>query len=263
MGEPIKLHKQENLVEIHLNRPDAYNALNLEMLTELAKILTELATDESVRGIVITGRGKAFCSGGDLRWMVEFSKNTASSLRTLAAQLHLAIVEIRRMSKPVVAAVNGVAAGGGFSLALACDFRIMEKSAVLKQAYTSSGLSFDGGATFTLPRIVGLARALEVAAFDPPIPSKQAAAWGLVTNVVEDGKSLKEAMMMLNKLAKGSLHAFGVTKKLLNNSFNDSLESHLEQEREGLSNCASHADGQEGIHAFIEKRKPVFDAGHL
>ena len=221
-----------------------------------------MATDDLVSGIVIIGRGKTFCAGGDLKWAVEFSKKTASSFHTLASQLHLAIVEIRRMSKPVVAAINGAAVGAGFSLTLACDFRIIEKSAVLKQAYTSNGLSFDGGATFTLPRIVGLARALEIAAFDPPISSEQAVARGLAINVVEDGKSLEEAMKVLSKLAKGSLHAFGISKKLLNNSFSDSLESHLEMERQGLSDCASHADGQEGLHAFIEKRKPVFDAVH-
>jgi 2-(1,2-epoxy-1,2-dihydrophenyl)acetyl-CoA isomerase len=262
MSEPIELIKQANLAAISLNRPDAYNAMNLEMLTQLARNLTELATDDSVRGIVITGKGKAFCSGGDLKWTVAFSKKTASSMRILAAQLHLVIVEIRRMSKPVVAAINGAAAGAGFSLALACDFRIMEKSAMLKQAYTSNGLSFDGGATFILPRIVGLARALEIAAFDPPISAEQAAAWELVTKVVEDGKSLEEAMKVLSKLARRSLHAFGISKKLLNDSFSNSLESHLEMEREGISDCASHPDGQEGIHAFLEKRKPVFDTVH-
>jgi len=258
----IEIRKQGNLAEISLNRPDAYNALNLELLTEFVGIISELATDNSVKGIVITGKGKAFCAGGDLKWVVESSTKTASSLRTLAAQLHMVIVEIRRMSKPVVAAINGAAAGAGFSLALACDFRIMEKSAMLKQVYTSNGLSFDGGATFTLPRIVGLARSLEIAAFDPPIFSEQAAEWGLVTEVVEDGKSVEEALKVLSKLAKGSLNAFGVSKNLLNSAFSDSLESHLEMERQSLSDCANHADGQEGIQAFIEKRKPVFDVAH-
>ena len=162
------------------------------------------------------------------------------------------------MPKPVVAAIHGVAAGGGFSLALACDFRVMEESARLKQAYTSSGLCIDGGGTFALPRMVGLARALEIAAFDHPISSEQALAWGLVTKVVNDGEALQEALTMLLHLGERSIHSFGWTKKLFTDSFNTSFESQIEMERVGLCDCAGHTDGQEGLQAFIQKRKPVF-----
>ena len=259
MSRLIEVKQTKNIAEVMLSRPDAYNAFNLEMITELAKVLTQLATDHSVRGIAITGQGKAFCAGGDLKWAIEFSEKTGSSFHALASQLHLTIVEIRRMKKPVVAAINGTAAGAGFSLALACDFRIMEESAVLKQAYTSNGLCIDGGGTFTLPRLVGLARSLEIAAFDDPIPSAQALEWGLVTKVVNDGTSLEGAKNLLNRLAKKSTYSFGWSKRLLTDSFNNSLESHLEIEREGLSDCADNSDGQEGIKAFIEKRKPIFE----
>jgi len=259
MSKFIEIKQINKITEVFLSRPEAYNAFNLEMITELAKILTQLATDNSVKGITITGQGKAFCAGGDLKWAFEFSEKTGSSFHTLASQLHLAIVEIRRMKKPVVAAINGTAAGAGFSLVLACDFRIMEKSAVLRQAYTSNGLCIDGGGTFTLPRIVGLARSLEIAAFDDPIPSAQALEWGLVTKVVDDGTSVEEARDLLNRLAKKSTYSFGWSKKLLTDSFNSSLESHLELEREGLSDCANNSDGQEGVKAFIEKRKPIFE----
>lgn len=258
MSKFIEINQNGNITEIFLNRPELYNAFNIEMITELAKHLTQLATDNSVRGITITGKGKAFCAGGDLKWAVDFSEKASSSFHTLASQFHLAVVEIRRMKKPVVAAINGTAAGGGFSLALACDFRIMEKSAILRQAYTSNGLCIDGGGTFTLPRIVGLSRSLEIAAFDDPIPSAQALEWGLVTKVVDDGTVLEEAKSMLNRLIMKSTYSFGWSKKLLTDSFNNSLESHLELEREGLSNCANHSDGQEGLKAFIEKRKPIF-----
>jgi len=162
------------------------------------------------------------------------------------------------MKKPVVAALNGMAAGGGFSLALNCDFRIMEESAILRQAYTSNGLSIDGGGSFTLSRLVGLARAMEIAAFDEPISSSQALAWELVTKVVEDGKSLEESKNILNHLLQGSLHSFGWSKTLLTDSFNNTIETHLEREREGLCDCANHPDGKEGIEAFIDKRKPNF-----
>jgi 2-(1,2-epoxy-1,2-dihydrophenyl)acetyl-CoA isomerase len=259
MSTLIDIKQHGSVTEVTLSRTEAYNAFNLEMITELANRLIKLATDDAVRGIVITGKGKAFCAGGDLKWASEFAQRKGTSFHTLAAQLHQAIVEIRRMKKPVVAAIGGIAAGAGFSLALACDFRIMEKSAILRQAYTSNGLCIDGGGTFTLPRIVGLARSLEIAAFDNPISAHQAEEWGLVTKVVDDGKALAEAISMLNTLAKGSLNSFGWSKKLLNDSFSNSLESHLELEREGLSACADSPDGKEGLNAFVEKRKPRFD----
>ena len=258
MNKFIEIKRSGDITEVVLNSPETYNAFNLEMITELARHLTQLAKDDSARGIIITGNGKAFCAGGDLKWAIEFSDKAGSSFHTLASQLHLAIVEIRRMKKPVIAAINGTAAGAGFSLALACDFRIMGKSAILKQAYTSNGLSIDGGGTFTLPRIVGLARSMEIAAFDDPISSAKALEWGLVTKVVDDETILEEAKSMLNRLLEKSLYSFGWSKKLLTDSFNHSLESHLELEREGLSACANHSDGQEGLKAFIEKRKPMF-----
>ncbi len=258
MNKFIEIKRSGDIMEVVLNRPETYNAFNLEMITELARHLTQLAKDDSARGIIITGNGKAFCAGGDLKWAIEFSDKAGSSFHTLASQLHLAIVEIRRMKKPVIAAINGTAAGAGFSLALACDFRIMGKSAILKQAYTSNGLSIDGGGTFTLPRIVGLARSMEIAAFDDPISSAKALEWGLVTKVVDDETILEEAKNMLNRLLEKSLYSFGWSKKLLTDSFNHFLESHLELEREGLSACANHSDGQEGLKAFIEKRKPMF-----
>ena len=152
-----------------------------------------------------------------------------------------------------------MAAGGGFSLALACDFRVMEKSAVLRQAYTSNGLSIDGGGTFTLPRLVGLTRALEICAFDKPISSEKALKWGLVTKVAEDGRGLEEATAMAEELAQMSMQSFRYSKQLITDSFSNTFESHLELERAALRRCAAHPDGQEGMQAFMEKRKPEFN----
>ena len=258
MSKYIETRQDDEITEITLNRPKSFNAFNLEMITELAEALIRLATDDAVRGIVIVGKGKAFCAGGDLKWALDFSDRAGRSFHALAAQLHLAVVEMRRMKKPVIAAINGAAAGAGFSLALACDFRVIEQSAVLRQAYTSNGLCIDGGGTYTLPRLVGLSRALEIAAFDEPISSQQALAWGLVNRVVEDGNALEAARDVLKKLTVKSNYSFGWSKRLLTDSFNHSFESHLELEREGLSDCADHADGQEGLKAFVEKRKPIF-----
>lgn len=258
MTEFIEVKQHENIVEVALNRPETYNAFNLEMVSQLAGHLSRLAKDSGVKGIVIAGKGKAFCAGGDLKYAVESPDGAGAAFHRLAAQFHLAIVEIRRMRKPVVAAIHSVAAGGGFSLALSCDFRVMEKKARLVQAYTSNGLCIDGGGTFTLPRIVGLARALEIAAFDNPISADQALEWGMVTKVVEDGRSLDEAIGMLQQLTQRSLQSFGWTKKLLTDSFTTSFESQIERERLGLCDCADHPDGQEGLNAFVEKRKPAY-----
>lgn len=258
MSDLIELKQHDTIAEVALNRPQAYNAFNYEMVSQLANHLTALAGDDRVRGVVITGRGKAFCAGGDLKWTLNNSNGPAAAFHMLAAQFHLAILEIRRMKKPVVAAINGVAAGGGFSLALACDFRVMDQSAALNQAYTSAGLCIDGGGTFTLPRLVGYARALEIAAFDKPISSAQAFDWGLVTKVVADGQALSEAMAMAQDLAQRSLNSFAWTKKLITDSFNTSFETQIEIERAALEACADHPDGQEGLAAFSEKRQPEF-----
>ena len=261
MSELIEVMKTEAIAQITLNRPQAYNAFNYDLVSQLTSRLITLAGDESVRGVVVTGRGRAFCAGGDLKWALGYPASPGAAFHTLASQFHLAVLEIRRMKKPVVAAVNGVAAGGGFSMALACDFRVMDKSAVLRQAYTSNGLCIDGGGTFTLPRLVGYARALEIAAFDEPISADQALSWGLVTKVVEDGQALVEATAMAQQLSRRALNSYAWSKKLITDSYNTSFETQLELERAALETCADHPDGREGLAAFAEKRKPKYDAG--
>lgn len=258
MTPPILTAKHGHILEIALNRPEAFNAFSLDMMVMLGDALAGASTDEAVRGVLLTGKGKAFCAGGDLKWISQQAGDAGSTLHRLAPQFHIAVTEIRRMPKPVVAAVNGIAAGGGFSLALACDFRVMAESAELRQGYTSNGLSIDGGGTFALPRLVGLARALEIAAFDEPINSSKAWEWGLATKVVADSEVQKEALAMLEGWSKTSLHSFAWSKRLFLESFHNTLETQLELERQGISDCAGHADGQEGIRAFVEKRKPVF-----
>jgi 2-(1,2-epoxy-1,2-dihydrophenyl)acetyl-CoA isomerase len=258
MTEPILTQQHGNILEVTLHRPDAFNALDLEMMKMLGEALSYAAADRAITGVMLTGSGKAFCAGGDLKWISQQSEEAGSALYRLAPQFHLSIVEIHRMEKPVVAAINGIAAGGGFSLALACDFRVMAQSAMMRQAYTSSGLSMDGGGSFALPRLVGLARAMEIMAFDQPISSAKALEWGLVTKVTPDDQVRSEALAMLTALSQGALHSFAWSKKLMTDSFNNTLETQLELERQGISDCAAHPNGQEGIRAFVEKRKPTF-----
>jgi 2-(1,2-epoxy-1,2-dihydrophenyl)acetyl-CoA isomerase len=258
MGQVIEIEKKDGTAWVWLNRTERYNAFDLDMMDFLSRSLVTLAVEEEVRAVVISGRGKAFCAGGDLGWVGNYQGGAAAAFHELAARFHLAILEIRRMAKPVIGAINGVAAGGGFSLALACDFRVMAKSAVLRQGYTSSGLCIDGGGTYMLPRLVGLARAMEIAAYDQPITSQQAFEWGLATRIVDDDQVLEEARTMALELSGKSLHSFGWSKQLLTDSMDTPLETQLEKERSGLSICSAHPDGQEGIRAFLEKRKPVF-----
>ena len=258
MSEPVVLESKEGVALMRINSPHSYNSFDLDTARCLAEGLMSLARDHTVGAVVITGSGKAFCTGGDLRWVATWGGNAAAALHNLAARFHQSILEIRHMAKPVVAAVNGPAAGGGFSLALACDFRVMESSALLRQAYTSNGLSIDGGGTFTLPRLVGWARAMEIAAFDRPIDAHTALEWGLVTEVVEDGGSVACALDMAAELSARSLSSFAASKALLNASFDTPLEVQLEHERARLASCGASPDGREGVAAFLEKRRPVF-----
>jgi 2-(1,2-epoxy-1,2-dihydrophenyl)acetyl-CoA isomerase len=259
VNEEVKLEIKSGIGVITLNRPEAFNAFHLSMIGDLAKKLIGLSSDTDVMGVVLTGEGKAFCAGGDLRWLNACGMAPGAAFHALAAAYHQAIVEIRRMPKPVVAAVNGLAAGGGFSMALACDFRVIAKSAIFRQAYTSNGLSIDGGGTYTLPRLVGLAKAMEIVAFDRPIPAEQALAWGLVTEVVENDQTVNRAVAMVHEIAKLPLSSFTASKKLLTDSFHTSFEHQLEKERESLAWCAEHPNGQEGVRAFLEKRRPAYN----
>jgi 2-(1,2-epoxy-1,2-dihydrophenyl)acetyl-CoA isomerase len=259
MSRFIEIRIDEGIALVEFNRPGAYNAFDHEVIGLLRDELTVLARDDSVRGVVMTGRGKAFCAGGDLKWVLAKGGRAGDAFHGLAQAYHAAITEIRRMPKPVIAAINGIAAGGGFSLALASDFRVMDRSAVLRQGYTSNGLSIDGGGTFTLPRLVGLARALEIAAFDAPIPADQALEWGLTTRVVDDGTCVAEARAMAGDLSRRSISSFAASKRLLTDSFGKSFEKVLEDERRLLAVCADSPDGTEALAAFVEKRKAVFN----
>jgi 2-(1,2-epoxy-1,2-dihydrophenyl)acetyl-CoA isomerase len=259
MTHLVEVDRIGTVERILLNRPDVFNSFDLDLIGEFAEHLTTTAKDDSVRAVVISGNGKAFCAGGDLKWMLEYPAGPEAAIHRLAAGFHRAIIEIRRMEKPVIAAIGGIAAGGGFSLALSCDFRLMEKSATVKFAYTSAGLTMDGGASFMLPRIVGLARAMEITVFDEPISSERAERWGLVTAVVEDGHALDEGVKLADRLTRGPLFAFGRSKRLLTNSFETAFEAQLEREREGIEACGGHPEGREGLTAFLEKRKPKFE----
>jgi 2-(1,2-epoxy-1,2-dihydrophenyl)acetyl-CoA isomerase len=255
----IRLEIHDNVAELVFNTPSTYNSLDIAMMSDFSERVVSLGSDKKICGIIITGSGKSFCCGGDLRWISGFEAGPSAAVLELSRLFHRGITEIHKMSKPVVAAINGVAAGGGFSLALACDFRVMAKTATLKLGYTSNGLSIDGGGTTTLPRIVGVAKALEIAAFDRPMTAEEAFDLGMVTRVVEDKDVMGEARELVRNVLQKPLYSYGWSKRLMNESFDNSFELQLEKERDALSSCASNENGIEGIRAFIEKRKPNFN----
>ncbi len=259
MADALKLEARDGIARVRLDRPAMLNALDTDLALALAEGLAGLTLDRRVKAVIVTGEGRAFCAGGDLRWAQAQPGGPAAGLHQLAGAFHRAIAEIRHMPKPVIAAINGVAAGAGFSLALACDFRVMAEGAALRQAYTTAGLSIDGGGTFTLPRLVGLGRALEIAAFDPVIDARVALEWGLVNRLAQDAEAEAEAMS--RDLLGRSLTSFAWSKRLLSDAFDRPLEVQLERERAGIVACAGLPDGEEGIRAFTEKRKPFFGRG--
>ncbi len=258
MTDKVEVTRDGPVAVFMLNRPEVYNAIDLELAEQALCQMLALSVDDSVRAVVLSGKGKAFCAGGDLKWVLGNPEGPGSAFHQVLGSVNPLVLEIRRMRKPVIAAVNGPAAGAGFAISLACDFRVMARRAFLQQAYTSAGLCIDSGGSYTLPRIVGLARALEILAFDRPITSEQALAWGLVTEVADDDKVVEKAVEMAHNLAQRSMHSFGWSKQLLTDSFHTSFEAQIERERAGIRNCATHPDGREGISAFSEKRPPVF-----
>jgi len=254
----VEMRMAGSVAVVTLNRPERFNALDVPMARELAETLTRLSSDSSVRAVVLTGAGRAFCAGGDLRWAASHPQELSAAFHELASHVNACAIEIRRMNKAVIAALNGVAGGGGFSLALACDFRLMNSRAVLRQGYTSNGLCIDAGGTFLLPRIVGLARALEIAAFDEPIDSALALEWGLATRATSSDDVVADAIAMGEQLARRSVNAFAHVKALLTDGFETSFERQLEAERRGIAESAAHPDGVEGVTAFLEKREPAY-----
>lgn len=256
---PVLVDVDRDIATLTLNRPDRYNALSQELLDGLDARLTELADDDEVRVVVLTGAGKAFCSGGDLRAIHdEAGDHPGPVFHRLAGRFHESVLRLRRLDKPVVAAINGPAAGGGFSLALACDIRVIADDAFMMVGYVANGLSMDGGGSFALPRLVGLSRALEIALFDERMPAERAHELGLVHRVASRKEFDQVVASLVERLAEMPSSSIALTKRLFNQAFENSLVEHLDQERESIARAAESADGQEGIAAFLEKRKPDY-----
>jgi 2-(1,2-epoxy-1,2-dihydrophenyl)acetyl-CoA isomerase len=245
-----------------LNRPDAFNAMSPEMIGELTIAFAWLADRAPLRALIVTGAGKAFCAGGDVNWFqkgVESEElDLPSEVRRGAEALHQAIVDLRRIPYPVIAAVNGPAAGAGFSLALACDTRIASEAAFFACAYGRIGASPDGGMTYFLPRVVGPSRALELLLEDPNLSAEDARAEGLVREVVPAEELMERARAKAEKLAAKAPHYVRMAKLLCGVSIENSLTEHLQLERHGIADSMATEDLRNGVAAFFAGEKPVF-----
>jgi 2-(1,2-epoxy-1,2-dihydrophenyl)acetyl-CoA isomerase len=263
MSDKLVLCERDGAVAIiTLNRPKAMNALNMEMGRALADLVEGVRFDRQVRSVVITGSGRAFSAGGDLKAMManmDAGGDPSQFLRDLTKLLHPAIIDLRLMEKPVIAAVNGPAGGAGFSLALACDLRFMAESAFFQQAYTAVGLIPDGGMTLFLARMVGLGGASELFLLNPRVDARRALQIGLVHQVVPAEELEPHSMEIARELAAGPTVALGQAKQLLNRSMIAMLEGQLEAERQTIAAVAATADHREGLAAFLGKRQPVFE----
>jgi 2-(1,2-epoxy-1,2-dihydrophenyl)acetyl-CoA isomerase len=249
---------ENQIAVVTLNRPDNANALNLAMAQQLLETVLLLRENSNVRAVIVTGQGAMFCAGGDLASFADMGDAVSVGLRQITTALHAAIATINRMDAPVIMAINGSAAGAGFSLAIAGDFAIAAQSARFTMAYTAAGLSPDGSSSYFLPRRVGIMRARELMMTNRRLSAEQALDWGLVNQVEADEALMVSAMQLAGTLAKGPTKAFGQVKKLLNSSFDSGLETQMQYEADSIAAMASTADGAEGVSAFLEKRKAVF-----
>ena len=259
----LSIEVDDEIGTLTLDRPDSLNAMSPEMIFELTVASGWLADQAPLRGLVVTGSGeRAFSSGGDVNWFKGGVDNPdvdlPADVRRGAEVLHQAIVDFRRIPYPVIAAVNGVAAGAGFSLALMCDIRIASAAASFVCAYGRIGASPDGGMTYFLPRVVGPAKALELLLNDPLLSADDALELGIVSKVVAPEELLGEARAKATKLGAKAPHYVRMAKRLIGESLDNSLTDHLQAERHGIADSMGTEDLREGVTAFFEGREARF-----
>jgi 2-(1,2-epoxy-1,2-dihydrophenyl)acetyl-CoA isomerase len=262
-SDPIIQDREGAVVRVTLNRPHVLNSLDLAMMDALAPLLDQLAGDETVRAVILTGAGAHFMAGGDLRFFKENfltleGEARKAVFRELIGRLHQGIVTIARMEKPVIAQVQGSAAGAGLSLMLACDLAIASADSRFTAAYEKIGTTPDGGLTFALPRLVGARKAMEIAMLGETLNAEEALALGLVNKVVPPEALAEETLKIAQRLAAGAARSSAGCKRLIRASFEHDLETQLALERESFAECTLTPDFEEGITAFTEKRTPRF-----
>lgn len=252
----VLYQKEGTLLRITLNRPEVYNAFDDTLSYELQDALKAAAKDDEVRVIILTGSGKAFCSGQDLKAIAGIEKR--SFIDSINKRYNPIIRAMRNMPKPIICRLNGVAAGAGCSLALACDLIIASETAVLVEAFVNIGLVLDSGSSYFLPRLVGSTRAFEIATMAPKITGQQAFDWGIANRVTSPENLDNVVNEIANYYANAPTKSIGLMKKMLNKSTSSDMETILEYEAYCQEIAGNSEDNKEGVTAFIEKRKPEF-----
>lgn len=261
--ENIQFRKKGLVATITLNRPESLNALNVTLCNELLDAMNKCGWDKEIRAVVLTGTGKAFCAGGDVRDIRGFLKNyphddPGKIIEEIVSVFHPLILAIRKLKKPVIGAINGFCSGGGAGVAQACDILIAAESAKIHMAYSAIAEVPDGGNSFFLTQTVGLHKASELIFTGDIIDAHEAYRLGIFNQIVPDANLMSEAEKLAKRLAHGPVFAIGLTKSLLNKAVSGSLETQLELEKEAVITCAGTREFKEGITAFFEKRKPDF-----
>ncbi len=256
--ETLVLERRGGVTTITLDRPDAFNALSLGLGRDLFHAALEVDEDPAVRCVVITGRGKAFCAGGDVKDFVEQLPRIGAHIKELTTYLHGAVSRLIRSPKPVIMAVNGVAAGGGLSFALSGDVVVAAESARFTMAYSKIAATPDGSSSYFLPRLVGLRRAMELYLTNRVLSAREALEWGLVTRVVPDAELAPAVNALADELAAGPTLAIGGAKRLFHQSTWESLETQMELEAQAIAQSGHTEDFRAGVTAFAAKKTPTF-----
>jgi 2-(1,2-epoxy-1,2-dihydrophenyl)acetyl-CoA isomerase len=254
--EFITNSKVNSVAIIRLNRPDKYNSFNRDMALQMQKAIAAASADENIRAVMITAEGKAFCAGQDLSEAVD--SNGPGIEKIVSEHYNPIIKAIREIEKPVVCAVNGVAAGAGANIALACDIVFAARSVSFIQAFSKIGLIPDSGGTYFLPRLIGLQKATAMMMLGEKVSAQDAFEMGMIYKVTDDGMVYEEALKTAVTLSEMPTKALGLTKRLLNNGFNNNLNQQLKDECKMQIEAAATNDYKEGVQAFLEKRKPLF-----
>jgi 2-(1,2-epoxy-1,2-dihydrophenyl)acetyl-CoA isomerase len=256
MYEKIKYEVKEGVCWLTLNRPEAYNSFDDQISYEIQNALKAAGKDKKVRALVITGEGKAFCAGQDLKAVL--GKEKKSFRESLSKRYNPIIRAMRKMPIPIICGLNGVAAGAGCSLALACDYILASREGSLIEVFINIGLVLDSGSSFFLPRLVGYSKAFELSTLGTKLSAEEAERLGIVNRVVDAKDFSDELAAIATRYATAATKAIGLMKKILNKSYSMDLEEVLEYEMYCQEIAGSSEDYKEGVQAFLEKRKPVF-----
>jgi 2-(1,2-epoxy-1,2-dihydrophenyl)acetyl-CoA isomerase len=254
----VDLEVRDRVAYLTLNRPEAGNALDPVLIHGFRDAAESLEGRDDIGAVILTGAGKNFCVGGDLRFMYEAGDDVAAAVFGLASTMHAGIEALASLDAPVISAVRGAAAGGGMSIAIAADLVLAAASAHFTVAYTAIGFSTDGGASWTLPRLVGLQRAMELSLLNERLSAERALELGIVTRVVADDALEAEAEKLARRLADGPVGAHAAVKRLLRGSSTSTFSSQLAVEAHTIAGLAAAPDGREGVLAFLDKRAPHF-----